>query len=248
MGNVQFWHNKVLFTPAGKVAMDPACCCDGYYKLTPCYNEDSLERCPGGSSIYSQSSVLEEYVDQAILYDEQCWSVEKVDSLPSGVTPVTIASVTDSYASCNECCGPESGHCCHTETLKLTLSNKVILSLDEPGVVGDELDYLLGTWMLDSHGHQDTWCVWRYQGDDLDCPAFELIHYYLAGSPPSGIESKFWCEAWSYDDSDTMWLWYTDWVTFGHTGPNCWPMERQIVMMLGDAQIQFDMKIEIADE
>jgi hypothetical protein len=43
MGNVQFWHNKVLFTEAGRVAMDPACCCGGSdtaYALTPCTPPD----------------------------------------------------------------------------------------------------------------------------------------------------------------------------------------------------------------
>jgi hypothetical protein len=33
---VQFYNDKVLFTPADKVAMDPACCCGGLYQLTPC--------------------------------------------------------------------------------------------------------------------------------------------------------------------------------------------------------------------
>ena len=145
------------------------------------------------------------------------------------------------------CCHASGGHCCGPETLVVTFSNKQILSLDYPGLTGSELDHLLGDWMLDTRGHYSSgWCVWDYEGPQYGYPMFDIVHWYMPGTPASPLGGQFICETWSNNDPDTWDAWTSYWVPHGLGGPNCWPLAFEVIMYLGNAEIKFDVSIEPA--
>lgn len=162
-----------------------------------------------------------------------------------------LLRTTSGPLACECCCGSEPSHCCGCQTVRAEFSNKTVLSLDEPGVDGSELDHLLAGFLLDTRGHFPPdqtgtgWCMWDFTGDQDGRPLVELVHTYHLSL--GGVDASFICETWSTNDITTWELWTSDPVLLSWTGSNCWPLVFTVTMRLGGAAIRFDVRLDCDD-